>query len=136
MHILLGRKLFVAVESAGDLEDMLPAMVLYFSSFIEGYKGAVGARCQSGAEGWSVGQRMVRDGPSVSLLIPDKRQRFIICIHLCPFWDRIMILCLLRPMMGRQEVRLQIRYVLAVWDFDEVHPSFVILDMKFEHLCH
>jgi hypothetical protein len=135
MHILLGRKLFVKVESAGHLEDMLPAMILCFSGFIEGYEGAVGAGCQSGAEGWSVGQRMVRDGPSVALLFPDEHQHFIVCIHLCPFWDRIMILCLLPPMMGQQEAHLQIRYVLAVWDFDEVHPSFVIFNMKFELAC-
>ncbi len=123
------------MELAGHLGDMLKAMILCFSGFIEGYKGAVGARCRSGAKGLSVGQRMVRDGPLVSSLISDERQRFIICIHVCPFWDRIMILRLLCPMMGQQKVHLQIRYVLAVWDFDEVHPSFVIFDMKFECAC-
>jgi hypothetical protein len=46
-----------------------------------------------------------------------------------------MILCLLRPMMGRQEAHLQIRYILAVWDFDEMYPSFVVFDMKLECAC-
>ncbi len=42
---------------------------------------------------------------------------------------------LLHPMMGRQEAHLQIRYVLAVGDFNEVHPSFVILTMELEREC-
>ncbi len=46
-----------------------------------------------------------------------------------------MIFSLLRSMMGGQEAYLQIRYVLAVGDFNEVHPSFVILDMKLERAC-
>jgi hypothetical protein len=106
MHVLLGRKLFVEVELAGHLEDMLPAMILCFSGFVEGKKGAVGAQCWSDVEGRSIGERMVRDGPPVSSLFPDERQRFIVCIHLCPFWDRIVIRRLLRPMMGRQEAHL------------------------------
>ncbi len=47
-----------------------------------------------------------------------------------------MILRLLCPaMMGQQEAHLQIRYLLAVWDFDDVHPSFIIFDMKVERAC-
>jgi hypothetical protein len=38
-------------------------------------------------------------------------------------------------MMGQQEVHLLIRYVLAVWDFDEVHLSFIVFDMKLECAC-
>ncbi len=38
-------------------------------------------------------------------------------------------------MMGQQETHLQIRYVIAVWDFDEVHPSFIVFDMKLECAC-
>jgi hypothetical protein len=78
---------------------MLLAMILCFSGIVEGNKGTVDAWCQSGVEGQSIGERMVQDGPPVSLMFPDERQRFIICIHLHPFWDKIVILCLLRPMM-------------------------------------
>jgi hypothetical protein len=68
-------------------------------------------------------------------LFPAEHQSFVIILHPCPYRDRIMIFCLLRPMMGQQEAHIQIRYVLAVVDFDEVHPSFVILNMKLEHAC-
>jgi hypothetical protein len=91
VYVLLHHELFVEVESARHLEDMLPAVVLCFSGLREGHKGAVGARRRSGAKGRSVGQRMVRDGPPVSLLFPDERQRFIVFLHLSPFGDRIMI---------------------------------------------
>jgi hypothetical protein len=114
---------------------MLPAIILCLSSFAEGHKGAIGAQCQSGLEGRSVGQRMVRDGPPMIVLFPDERQCFIIFLHLCPFWERIMIFCLLCPMMGRQEAHLQIRYVHAVCDFEEMYPSFIVFDMKLECAC-
>jgi hypothetical protein len=78
---------------------------------------------------------MVRDGLLVSSLAPDERKCFIIILSLCSFWDRIMIFRLLHPMTGHQEAHLQIRYILAVWDFDEVHPSFIIFDMKLECAC-
>ncbi len=118
MDFLLCHEIFVEVELAQHLEDMLPAAVLRFSGLIEGHKGAVGAGCRSGAEGRSVGQRMVRDSPPVSLLFLDEHQCFIFFLHLCPFQERIMIFHLLRLMMGQQEAHLQIRYVLAVWDSD------------------
>ncbi len=118
MHVLFGCEFFVKVESTRHLEDVLPVVVLHFSGFVEGHKGAVGAQYRSGAKGWTVGERMVWDGPPVSSLIPYEHQCFIVCICLCPFWDRMMVLCLLRPMLGRQEAHLQIRYVFAVWDFD------------------
>jgi hypothetical protein len=69
-------------------------------------------------------------------LFPDERQSFIVFLHPHSLWDRIMIFgLLLHPMMGRQEAHLQIRYVLAVGDFNEVHPSFVILTMELEREC-
>jgi hypothetical protein len=43
-----------------------------------------------------------------------------------------MVPCLLRSMMGHQEAHLQIRYVLAVWDFDQMYPSFIVFDMELE----
>ncbi len=135
MEVLLRRELFAKVELAEHLDYMLPMVILHFSGFIEGHIGAVGVRCQSSAEGQSVSQRMVWDDLPVSLLFSDEHQRFIVCIHLCPFWDKIMIFCLLCPMMGQQEAHLRIRYIFAVWDFDEVHPSFVICNMELECAC-
>ncbi len=70
MHVLFGYEFFVAVELTGHLEDVLPSVVLCFRGFVKGHKSAVGARCRSGAEGWSVGERMIWDGPSVSLFVP------------------------------------------------------------------
>ncbi len=100
-----------------------------------GNKGAVGAQCRSSAEGRSVGQRVIRDSPPMFALVPDEHQSFIVFLHPHPFWDRIMIFSLLCPMMGQQEAHLQIRYVLAVGDFNEVSPSFVIFDRKLERAC-
>jgi hypothetical protein len=82
------------------LKDMLPAVVLCLSSFTEGHKGAVGAQFQCGPERWSVGQRMIRDGPPVFALFPDEGQCFIIFLHFCPFWEGILVLSLLLSMMG------------------------------------
>ncbi len=135
MDVLLRRELFLKMESAGNLEDMLLLVILCFGGFTEGNKGAIGAQCRSSVEGWSVGQRVIQDGPPMFALFPDERQSFIVFLHPCPFWDRIMIFCLLHPMMGQQEAHLQIRYVLAVGDFNEVQPSFVIFDMKLERAC-
>ena len=101
VYVLFGGKLFVEVEPARHLEDVLLTVVPGFSGFVECHKGAVGARCQSGAERRSVGEWVVRDGPSVSSLVPHECQRLIISIHLCSLRDRIMVLCLLRPMMGQ-----------------------------------
>jgi hypothetical protein len=101
MDVLFGGELFVQVESAGHLEDMLPLVVLCFRSFKQCHKGTVGARCRSGAEGRSVGKWMVRDGSSVFLLVPDEGQRLVVGIRLGSLWDREVILCLLRPMMGQ-----------------------------------
>jgi hypothetical protein len=75
------------------------------------------------------------DGPSVFLLFPEECQLFLICFRFCSFWDRVMILCLLCPMMGRQEAHLRIRYVLAVGYLDEMYPSFIVFDMKLERAC-
>ncbi len=101
MDVLFGSELFVQVESAGHLEDMLPLMVLRFRGFKQCHEGTVGAQCWSGAEGRSVGKWMIRDGPLVFLLVPDESQRLIVGICLGPLWDRVVILCLLCPMMGR-----------------------------------
>jgi hypothetical protein len=61
----------------------------------------VGALCQSGAEGRNVCEWVVWDGPSVSVLVPYERQRLVVGIRLGSLWDRIIVLCLLRPMMRR-----------------------------------
>ncbi len=45
MYILFCHEFFVEVESARHLEDKHPAVVLSFSGFIEGYKGALGVQC-------------------------------------------------------------------------------------------
>ncbi len=45
VYVLLRHELFVKVELAGHLDDMLLAVVLRFSGFIEGHKGMVGAQC-------------------------------------------------------------------------------------------
>jgi hypothetical protein len=101
MDIFFGGELFMQVESAGHLEDVLPLVVLRFRGFKQCHKGTVGARCRSGAEGRSVGKWMIRDGPSVFLLVSDEGQRLVVGIHLGPLWDRAVILCLLHPMMGQ-----------------------------------
>ncbi len=88
MDVLFGGEIFVQVESAGHLEDVLPSMVLRFCGFKQCHKGTVGARCRSGVEG-------------VFSLVSDEGQRLIVGIHLGPLWDGVVILCLLRPMMGR-----------------------------------
>ncbi len=100
MNNLFGSEIFVEVDPAGHLEDVLLMVVLGFSGFVECHKGAVGAQCQSGAKGRSVGEWVVRDGLSVSSMVPYERQHLIVGIRLCSLWDRIMVLCLLRPMMG------------------------------------
>ncbi len=58
-------------------------------------------QCRSSAEGRSVGEWVVWDGPSVSALVPRERQRLIVGIHLGSLGDRIMVLCLLHPMVGQ-----------------------------------
>jgi hypothetical protein len=101
MDVLFGGEIFVQVEPARHLEDMLPSMVLHFRGFKQCLEGTVGARCWSGAEGRSVGKWMIRDGPLEFSLVPDEGQCLIVGIHLGPLWDWVVILCLLRPMMGR-----------------------------------
>ncbi len=101
MDVCFGSELFVQVESTGHLEDVLPLVVLRFRSFEQCHKGTVGTRCRSGAEERGVGKWMVRDHLSVFLLVPDKGQRLVVGIRLGSLWDRIVILCLLCPMMGR-----------------------------------
>ncbi len=101
MDVLFGGELFIQVESAGHLEDVLPLMVLRFRGFKQCHEGTVGAQCRSGAEGRSVGKWMIRDGPSVFSLVPDEGQHLVVGIHLSPLWDRLVILCLLCPMMGQ-----------------------------------
>jgi hypothetical protein len=101
MDVLFGGEVFVQVESAGHLEDVHPLMVLRFRSFKQCHKGAVDVQCRSGAEGRSVGKWMVRDGSLVFLLIPDEGQHLIVGICLGSLWDRVVILCLLRSMMGQ-----------------------------------
>ncbi len=54
MHIFLHHKLFIKLELAGHLKDMLPVVVLCLGSFTKGHEGVVGARCWCGPEGWSV----------------------------------------------------------------------------------
>jgi hypothetical protein len=71
---LFGSEFFVEAESAGHLEDVLPLVILCFRGFAEGNKGAVGVRCRSGAEDWSVGERMIWEGPLVSSFVPEERQ--------------------------------------------------------------
>jgi hypothetical protein len=100
MDVLFGVELFVQVESTGHLEDVLPSMILRFCCFKQYHEGTVVTRCRSGAEGKSVGEWMVRDCPLVFLLVPDEGQHLIVGIHLGSLWDRIVIICLLRPMMG------------------------------------
>ncbi len=101
MDVLFGGELFIQVEFARHLEDMLPLVVLRFCGFKKCHKGTVGARCQSGLEGRSVGKWMIRDGPSLFLLVPDEGQHLFVSIRLGSLWDRIVILCLLCPMMGQ-----------------------------------
>ncbi len=100
MDVLFGGEIFVQVESAGHLEDVLLLMVLRFRGFKQCHKGTVGAQCRSGAEGRSVSKWMIRDGPLVFSLVPDEGQHLIVGIHLGPLWGRVVILCLLRTMMG------------------------------------
>ncbi len=101
MDVLFGGEIFVQVESAGHLEGMLLSMVLHFYGFKQCHEGTVGAQCLSGAERRSVGKWIIRDGPLVILLVQDEGQCLVVGIHLGPLWDRVVILCLLRPMMGR-----------------------------------
>ncbi len=101
MDVLFGSELFVQVESTGHLEDVLPMVVLCFCGFKQCHKGTVGMQCRSGVEGRSVGEWMVRDGSLVFSLVPDEGQRLVVGIRLGPLWDRIVVLCLLRPMMGQ-----------------------------------
>jgi hypothetical protein len=101
MDVLFGSEIFVQVELAGHLEDVLLSMVLRFRGFKQCHKGMLGARCRSGAEGRSVDKWMIRDGPLVFLLVPDEGQRLVVGIHLGSLWDWVVILCLLRPMMGQ-----------------------------------
>jgi hypothetical protein len=101
MNVLFSGEIFVQVELAGHLEDVLPPMVLRFRGFKQCHKGTVGAQCRSSAEGRSVGKWMIRDGPSVFLLVPYEGQRLVVGIHLGLIWDWVVILCLLRPMMGQ-----------------------------------
>ncbi len=75
---------------------------------------------------------MIWDGLLVSLLVPEESQLLIVCFRLHPFWNRMMVLCLLHPMMGFQEAHLQIRYVFAVWYFDQMYPSFIVFDVEIE----
>ncbi len=100
-NVLFGGELFVQVESAGHLENVLSLVVLRFHGFKQCHEGTVGTRCQSGAEGRSVGEWMVQDRPSVFLLVPDEGQCLVISIRLGSLWDRIVILRLLHPMMGQ-----------------------------------
>ncbi len=101
MDVFFGVELFMQVESTGYLEDVLPSVVPHFHGFKQCHKGTVGMRCRSGAEGRSVGEWMVRDRPSVFLLVPDEGQCLVLGIRLGSLWDRIVILCLLRSMMGQ-----------------------------------
>jgi hypothetical protein len=101
MDVLFSGELFVQVEPAGHLEDVLLSMVLRFRGFKQCHEGTVGAQCRSGAEGRSVGKWMIRDGLSVFLLVSDEGQCLVVGICLGPLWDRVVILCLLRPMMGQ-----------------------------------
>ncbi len=118
MDVLFGGEIFVQVESAGHLEDVLLLMVLRFRDFKQCHKGTVGAQCRSGAEERSVGKWMIRDGPMVFLLVPDEGQHLIVGVYLGPLWDRVVTLCLLHPMMGQQKAYLQIRCILAVRNLD------------------
>ncbi len=43
VDVLLCHELFVGMELAGHLEYMLPLVILCFSGFAEGNKGAIGA---------------------------------------------------------------------------------------------
>ncbi len=99
IDVLFGGEIFVQVESAGHLKDVLPSMVLRFRGFKQCHKGTVGVRCRSGAEGRSVGKWMIRDGKLVFLLVTDEGQRLVVGIYLEPLWDRVVILCFLRSMM-------------------------------------
>ncbi len=101
VDVLFCSEFLIKVESSRHLENVLLAVVLRFSGFIEREKGAVGAGCLSDVEGRSVREWVVRYGLLVFALVPDEHQRLIIGI--CPgfLWDWIMVLCLLRPMMGQ-----------------------------------
>jgi hypothetical protein len=101
MDVLFGGELFVQVESARHLEDVLPSVILRFRGFKQCHESTVGTQCRSGAEGRSVGEWMVRDGLSMFLLVPYEGQCLVVGIHLGPLWDRIVVLRLLCPMMGR-----------------------------------
>jgi hypothetical protein len=135
MHIFLCRELFIKLELAGHLKDMLPAVVLCLSSFTKCQKGEVDSQCRCSPEGWSVGQRMIKDGLPVFTLFPDENQRLIVFLHPHPSWEWILVLSLLHPLMGRQEANPQLRYVFAVWYFDEMHSSLIVLNMKLECAC-
>ncbi len=100
MDVFFSGELFVQVESARYLESVLPSVVLRFRGFKQCHKGMVGTRCWSSAGGRSVGEWMVRGHPLVFLLVPDEGERLIVGIHFGPLWDRVVILCLLRLMMG------------------------------------
>ncbi len=83
------------------MEDVLPSMVLHFRGFKQCHEGMVGARCRRSVEGRSVGEWMIRNGPLVFLPVSDEGQRLVVGIRLGSLWDRVVILCLLRPMMGQ-----------------------------------
>jgi hypothetical protein len=52
----------------------------------------VSVQCQGGAEGRSVGEWVVRDGPSAAALVLHEHQRLIVGIHLGSLGDRIIVL--------------------------------------------
>jgi hypothetical protein len=78
---------------------------------------------------------MIWDGPPVFALFPDEGQRLIVFLHLCPLWEGILVLSLLRPLMGGQEANLLLGNRFSVWYLDKMHSSLIVFDMKLECTC-
>jgi hypothetical protein len=50
MDVLFGGEIFMQVESAGHLEDVLPSVVLRFRGLKQCHKGTVGTQCRRGGK--------------------------------------------------------------------------------------
>jgi hypothetical protein len=61
-----------------------------------------------------------------------EEQGLMIVFYPHPSWQRMLVLCLLCPMLGQQETNLQIRYVFAAWDLDEMQCFLIVFNMEVE----
>ncbi len=107
--LLIRCSLAVNLSEPRDLEDMLPSEETGFTSLEGGGKGTIGAWQRGQVHDWDVrigieGYRFL-----VFCLPPDQNAIFFIAFHPCASWQRIIVSCLLRPMLGRQEAPPQIR---------------------------